>query len=425
MAAGQPRKPMTAFLMYCNEQRSMVKGLAMKTISEQWKGLSEDARAPYDKKAVVAKAKYDSSVETYKASGGVIARKSKKEKASKGAKKNKDKDAPKRPSGGGYGQYLAENRAELLKCLPKDCNPISDVAKWAAGRWYWLSEAQKLPYENKFAEKMKEFKAAMKAYRASKPAAGEVEDKEQNTPPSKGTKKSEDGDVRSSKRAKTEGKESPSNPAAEWGEGREEKTPSPGRAKKSRKVSASSGKRSSKAAMEAYKASKPAAGEGEDMEQREPSSKLIEESDECEARSSKRARKDYKTKSPSNPTAERSEDREEKTPSPKRAKKSEKPSAPSGQRASEEDNALSPEGKSVLPAAKRGCCGSKKMGPGTLEIDAGILAEAKKLGWEFQLCNLAGREDVKALGKKDEDLLAALSAANGLVHPARRALLCA
>jgi len=315
----------------------MVKGLTIKIVSEQWKGLSEDAKAPYEKKAAVAKAEYDSAVETYKASGGVIMRKSKAAKASKGAKAKKDKYAPKRPSGGGYGQYLAENRAELLKCLPADCNPISDVAKLAGARWKTLSEAQKLPYESKFAEKMKEFKAA----------------------------------------------------------------------------------------MEAYKASKPAAGEGEDMEQREPSSKLIEESDECEARSSKRARKDYKTKSPSNPTAERSEDREEKTPSPKRAKKSEKPSAPSGQRASEEDNALSPEGKSVLPAAKRGCCGSKKMGPGTLEIDAGILAEAKKLGWEFQLCNLAGREDVKALGKKDEDLLAALSAANGLVHPARRALLCA
>jgi len=409
MAAGQPRKPLTAFFMYCHEQRAVVKGLTIKIVSEQWKGLSEDAKAPYEKKAAVAKAKYDSSVEAYKASGGVIARKSKKEKASKGAKKSKDEDGPKRPSGGGYGQYLAENRAELLKCLPKDCNPISDVAKLAAGRWYWLSEAQKLPYENKFAEKMKEFKAAMEAYRASKPAAGEVEDKEQNTPPSKSIEKSEDGEARSSKSAKTEDKESPSNPAAEWVEGREEKTPSPGRAKKSRKVSASS--------------SKPAAGEGEDTEQRKPSSKRIKKSEECEARSSKRARKENKTKSPSNPTAERSEDREEKTPSPKRAKKSEKPAAPSGQRASKEDNASSPEGKGSLPAAKLGRCGNKNMGPDTLEIDPVILAEAKKLGWEFQLCNLAGREDVKALGKKDKDLLAALSAANGLVHPARRALL--
>merc|ERR1711957_305935 len=108
---------------------------------------------------------------------------------------------------------------------------------------------------------------------------------------------------------------------------------------------------------------------------------------------------------------EKEEEKEEQTSAPKRAKAG-KSEAPPAKRAKKDE-------KVAAPKAKAG----KAKGPEVPEIDAGILAEAKKLGWESQLRILAGREDVKALGKKDKDLLAALRTSNGLVNPARRAML--
>lgn len=57
------------------------------------------------------------------------------------------------------------------------------------------------------------------------------------------------------------------------------------------------------------------------------------------------------------------------------------------------------------------------------EIDQAVVAKAAKLGLESALRNLAGRPEIIASGKQSSDLLAALQASNGLVHPARRALL--
>lgn len=56
-------------------------------------------------------------------------------------------------------------------------------------------------------------------------------------------------------------------------------------------------------------------------------------------------------------------------------------------------------------------------------IDAGVLAEATKAGLEGSLRNLAARPEIVASGKSSKEILAALQASSGLVHPARRALL--
>merc|ERR1719282_1206884 len=176
----------------------------------------------------------------------------------------KDKDAPKRPSGGGYGQFLAENREKIVKSLPAGSNVISDTAKAAGAQWKALSEDQKKPYDDKFIEKMEEYKA---------------------------------------------------NQAAEK--------------------------------------------EGE----------------------------------------------EETRPPPKKAKTTEK-------------NSTSP--KPVKSAKGKGAA---KALTEEVYVDAKVLAEAAKLGYEAALRNLAGRPDVKDLKKSDVDLLNALKTSEGLVNPARRALL--
>ena len=64
------------------------------------------------------RAEFDKDLEAFEAAGGVkekIARKGKDGKV----KKAKDPDAPKRPAGGAYGVFLAENRDEIIKTLPK------------------------------------------------------------------------------------------------------------------------------------------------------------------------------------------------------------------------------------------------------------------------------------------------------------------
>jgi len=64
-----------------------------------------------------------------------------------------------------------------------------------------------------------------------------------------------------------------------------------------------------------------------------------------------------------------------------------------------------------------------KTEPAAPQIDADVLVEATKLGFEGVLKNLAVRPEVVASGKSSRALLDALQASKGLVNPAKRALL--
>jgi hypothetical protein len=199
MAGEQPKKPMTAFFLYTDEQRPIivkqlgeeakVKGMVVKTAAAQWKNLPDEKKAPYEKKAAAAKAEYDAALESFKKMGGEVVRK---RKADKGAKPKKDKNAPKKPTGGGYGQFLAENRERIVKSLPSGSNVITDTAKAAGAQYKALSEDEKKPYEDKFKEKMKEYQAAMEEYKANQPAEKEEEEEDDEpSPPPKRAKKTE------------------------------------------------------------------------------------------------------------------------------------------------------------------------------------------------------------------------------------------
>jgi len=193
MASEQPKKPLTAFFKYLEEQRpailkqlgenSKTKGIVAKTGAEQWRALSAADKSPYEEKAAAARVQYEAAVQSFKATGGEMVRKRKADKDDE--KPKKDKDAPKKPAGGGYGQYLAENRSEIVKSLPAGSNLMMDVAKAAGANWKALSVDAKKPYEEKFVLKMKEFKIAMESYNVSKSAANEeVEEEEELETPS-------------------------------------------------------------------------------------------------------------------------------------------------------------------------------------------------------------------------------------------------
>merc|ERR1719387_2961515 len=109
---------------------------------------------------------------------GVTALRSEKRKAREG-KKKKDANAPKKPAGGAYGVFLAENREKIIKSLPKGSNKTTDVAKAAGEQWKKLSETAKKPYQDKYDKKMEECKVAFEEYKKTLPEDAD-EDEDEN-----------------------------------------------------------------------------------------------------------------------------------------------------------------------------------------------------------------------------------------------------
>lgn len=173
--------------------------------SESWSKLSDAQKAPYQKKYEEKKAQFDKEMAAFLAAGGEktkgeVALRNERRKAKLGIeKKVKDPNAPKKPAGGGYGVFLAENRESITKSLPAG-SKITDVSKAAGAQWKKLSDAQKKPYEEKFLKKQEEYQAALAEYKKNLPEeAEEEEDDEDNEeeeeeeeieePPSKKTRK--------------------------------------------------------------------------------------------------------------------------------------------------------------------------------------------------------------------------------------------
>lgn len=177
MAIVQPKKPVGgAFGVFLGERRpeflkqfpGQGASSVSKLVSESWGKLSDKQKAPYQQKYEAAKAQFDKDMVAFLAAGGVkekgISAQRSDRKKEKDGKKPKDSNAPKKPVGGAYGVYMAENREMIVKSLPKD-HKITDVSKVAGVQFKGLSEAAKKPYEAKFQKKMAEYKTAMEEYR--------------------------------------------------------------------------------------------------------------------------------------------------------------------------------------------------------------------------------------------------------------------
>merc|ERR1719265_1362368 len=95
---------------------------------------------------------------------GAAALRTEKRKAKEG-KKQKDPNAPKKPAGGAYGQFLAEKRPEFMKkCAGQ---PATAVSKMAGEAFKKLSDAQKKPYEQKYEAAKAKFEKDMAAFLAA------------------------------------------------------------------------------------------------------------------------------------------------------------------------------------------------------------------------------------------------------------------
>merc|ERR1712151_267398 len=122
-----------------------------KFAGEKWKGMSADAKKPYEDKAVEAKKAYEKAIEDFKAAGGVVGQKrqekkeAKQQKEDKKAKKEakKNSGAPKRPPSG-FWLWQTENRDALVK--EAGSSKIGVIGKMAGEKWGKLSAAAKTPF---------------------------------------------------------------------------------------------------------------------------------------------------------------------------------------------------------------------------------------------------------------------------------------
>eukprot|EP00416_Gambierdiscus_australes_P011298 CAMPEP_0171145126 /NCGR_PEP_ID=MMETSP0766_2-20121228/146904_1 /TAXON_ID=439317 /ORGANISM="Gambierdiscus australes, Strain CAWD 149" /LENGTH=220 /DNA_ID=CAMNT_0011609025 /DNA_START=43 /DNA_END=705 /DNA_ORIENTATION=+ len=192
MGLQQPKRPVGgAFGVYLTEKRGeflkacegQKASVVSKMVGEAWKKLTPTQQEPYQKKYAAAKAKFDNDMKAFLDAGGEKqqgpqALRAAKRKAKEGGKKaKKAKDAPKKPSGGGYGVFLAENRAEIVRSLPAG-HRVSDVTIKAGQQWKALSASAKAPYEAKYRERLAEYQVALAEYKKSCTTAGVAEEDE-------------------------------------------------------------------------------------------------------------------------------------------------------------------------------------------------------------------------------------------------------
>jgi len=74
-------------------------------------------------------------------------------------------EQPKKPTGGAFGRFLNEKRGELTKELSG--KPVTAVTKLASERFKALGEAAKAEYQEKFEQAMEQFKKDMEAFEAA------------------------------------------------------------------------------------------------------------------------------------------------------------------------------------------------------------------------------------------------------------------
>jgi upstream-binding transcription factor len=390
-SGSQPKKPVGgAFGRFQAENRDALaeecKGQPItavtKLASERFKALSEEDKAVWQKKFQEAKEKYENDVEAFMAAGGEIKKADKllKRKGNKSsgnaAKKIKvDPDAPKKPVGGAYGRFLAQHRAEFQKqCEGK---PVPAVTKLAGDKWKALTDEEKKPYQEEYEKAVALYKEAMKSYTppeqpadASKPRLSKL------------AKKSGSGKRKGGKAQKDLA--APKKPVG----GAYGRFVAQHRAEFQKQCEGKPVSAVSKLAGDKWKALTD--------EEKKP----YQEEYEKVVAAYKEAMKNY---SPPQQDAGTGPD----TP----AKKS---------RASKE--AVSDK---KLPAKPKATGKPKAAAPAASAVllDAGIAAEAEKAGFTNALLKLAGLSDVAARGKNQADMLKALQDSNGLLHPAKRALL--
>jgi len=186
----EPKKPMTTFFIYLNENRAKFtqelgdkakeRGAISAYASQKYNSLSAEQKKVYEQKSAEQKAAYEKAMAEFKAQGGQVGqrkaeKRERKEKKEKRAAR-KASNMPKRPAGGAYGCYLAEHRALIQSSLPAG-SPCTEASKVASDQWKKLSPKDKEKFEKVYEKKKAAYEEAMKEWKAKQTCEdGEDED---------------------------------------------------------------------------------------------------------------------------------------------------------------------------------------------------------------------------------------------------------
>merc|ERR1719480_772861 len=180
--ANAPTRPLSAYMLFGQANRSRITkrvGNAVtevaKAIGAEWGALTDAKKAPFQKKAEAAKAKYQKALAKYKQSAKY--QKYLEEKAAFDRKQKvlavtEPKGKPKRAMSG-YMLYTASVRDQLNK---KGITGIA-VSSEASKMWNALSDAKKAPFQAKASKAMAKYKAAMAKWKSTKAYAAFLEEK--------------------------------------------------------------------------------------------------------------------------------------------------------------------------------------------------------------------------------------------------------
>ncbi|CAD5327555.1 unnamed protein product [Arabidopsis thaliana] len=182
----KPKQPISAYLIYANERRAALKGEnksvieVAKITGEEWKNLSEEQKAPYDKMAKKNKEIYLQEMEGYKRTKEEEAMSQKKEEEEfmklhkqealqllkKKEKtdniiKDVDPDKPKKPTSS-YFLFCKDARKSVLEEHPGINN--STVTAHISLKWMELGEEEKQVYNSKAAALMEAYKKEVEEY---------------------------------------------------------------------------------------------------------------------------------------------------------------------------------------------------------------------------------------------------------------------
>jgi len=276
-------------------------------------------------------------------------------------------EQPKKPTGGAYGQFLSENRTALSQeCAGK---PITAVTKLAGERFKALGEAEKAQFQEKFQKAMEQYKKDMEAFLA---AGGE-----KKAPKRKAKEEEENGKKRQKKDP-----DAPKKP-----------------------VGGSFG-----CFLAANRATFQKACQGKPAS--EISKMAGEQWKKLSAEEKKPFDDEYETKKTAYAEAKKTYSLPEaETPSKKTSKGKESP----------KKDRKAPEKNTTRAAKGKGA--TSKCPEAGIELAETVAKAADKAGCKSQLIQLLSRQDILGSGKSQDEVLKALQDNNGLLHPAKRALL--
>jgi len=162
-----PKKPLSGYLLFAKDVRkeNPETKMATKAIAEMWKELDEGKKAKYNKKSKKASEAYKAQIAEYVRPSEEVLASLEINKKKPRKKREKDPDAPKRPTTA-YMFYKKEARGKMKEKYP-EMDKVEMQAK-IIKKWKKMTDEDKADF-NKMAEReKKKYKKALEKYEAGK-----------------------------------------------------------------------------------------------------------------------------------------------------------------------------------------------------------------------------------------------------------------